>query len=245
MKLSVLQWNVWYQEKADNILRFLQETDADILCLQELTQESFINPGCNLPKEIELLGYYSHYKVALNTVGKFNRQLGNGIFSKFPVVSSEVFYTQHASDNLIDPEDRLCLTATLNVNSVHLTVGTVHLSWTHAPEYRNLPSKKAETDRFCEFIKSYDQKFILTGDFNAPAGSYTIQVFDKLLKPAGPDYSQTTWTTKVRDLGFIKFTDRLWRLDYVYATPDVKIVSSRILDTEYSDHLPILVELEI
>lgn len=37
MKLSVLQWNVWYKEDIRNIAKFLREHPADVICLQELT----------------------------------------------------------------------------------------------------------------------------------------------------------------------------------------------------------------
>jgi endonuclease/exonuclease/phosphatase family metal-dependent hydrolase len=34
-------------------------------------------------------------------------------------------------------------------------------------------------------------------------------------------------------------------LDYIFASKDIKVASSEIVNTDYSDHLPILVELEI
>jgi endonuclease/exonuclease/phosphatase family metal-dependent hydrolase len=35
------------------------------------------------------------------------------------------------------------------------------------------------------------------------------------------------------------------RLDYVFASKNFKVISSEIISTDFSDHLPILVELEI
>ena len=55
--------------------------------------------------------------------------------------------------------------------------------------------------------------------------------------------TQATWTTKPFDYGGFAETELRWRLDYAFATPDLEITSAKIVETEYSDHLPILVEL--
>jgi endonuclease/exonuclease/phosphatase family metal-dependent hydrolase len=63
MQISVLQWNSWYKEKTQNIVTFLKEQNADIICLQELTID---NPDQNIrhaPQYIaEQLGYHYYYK---------------------------------------------------------------------------------------------------------------------------------------------------------------------------------------
>ena len=85
----------------------------------------------------------------------------------------------------------------------------------------------------------------MSGDFNVTENSNLIKNLAHHLQNAGPDYSHKTWTTKPFSyLGFE--TDKLnYRLDYVFATPDINIVSAKILNTEYSDHLPILIEFKI
>lgn len=37
MSFTVLQWNIWYKEKIENILETLMGIDADVVCLQELS----------------------------------------------------------------------------------------------------------------------------------------------------------------------------------------------------------------
>jgi endonuclease/exonuclease/phosphatase (EEP) superfamily protein YafD len=56
---------------------------------------------------------------------------------------------------------------------------------------------------------------------------------------------KNTWTTKPFDYGDFSEHGLNWLLDYVFAAADIKIVSSEIISTEYSDHLPILVTFEI
>jgi exonuclease III len=46
--MKLLQWNVWYDEKADNVVDFIKDTDADIVCAQELTVNGPANPGIDV-----------------------------------------------------------------------------------------------------------------------------------------------------------------------------------------------------
>jgi endonuclease/exonuclease/phosphatase family metal-dependent hydrolase len=243
MKITVLQWNVWYREKADKILHFIKETNADILCLQELTADSYINPGRDLPAEIGELGYRTYYMAALRVGGEEYRQLGNGIFSRYPLSEPKTVYTQRATPGQQDQEDRLYLEADIKIGGKNLTVGTAHLSWTIG--WKPNPYKKAETDNLIGAIEHHGSNYILTGDMNALPGSDVISRLDDFLVPAGPDYSRGTWTTKPYDFGDFKPSSPDWRLDYVYTTPDVTVLTSKILETDASDHLPILVGIEV
>ena len=42
-----------------------------------------------------------------------------------------------------------------------------------------------------------------------------------------------------------KETKLRWRLDYVFASKDIRVIRSKIIKTKFSDHLPILVEFEM
>jgi endonuclease/exonuclease/phosphatase family metal-dependent hydrolase len=241
MKISVLQWNVLFNEKADNILNFIKQVGADIVCLQELTQTSAANPSRDLPAEIEQLGYEVAYVV---TVDKPDFRMGNGIFSKFPIDSLRNVFVRHDVPGGTGPsnESRAYLEIQVIAGNKPLKVGTVHLSFT--PGFIFLPEKKAEAKRFKTAIQDNKSNFIFSGDLNALPSSHFITELDQMFRPAGPDYTQATWTTKPFDYKGFKADKLNWRLDYVYTTPDIKVVSSRTVDTEYSDHLPILTEIE-
>jgi endonuclease/exonuclease/phosphatase family metal-dependent hydrolase len=63
-------------------------------------------------------------------------------------------------------------------------------------------------------------------------------------RDAGPAKDQNTWTTKPFSYGGFSANTRDWRIDYCFATPDIRVRSARIVETPYSDHLPILVDFE-
>ena len=86
---------------------------------------------------------------------------------------------------------------------------------------------------------------IFTGDLNITPNTESIKLIEKHLKNCGPNYNESTWTTKPFDFMGFKETKLKWRVDYVFASKDVKVLNSKIIKTKYSDHLPILVEIEV
>jgi endonuclease/exonuclease/phosphatase family metal-dependent hydrolase len=242
MTISVLQWNVLYREKGDNILRLIKEINADIVCLQELTQSSKINPERDLPAEIKSLGYYAFYEPVTNDA---EFVMGNGIFSRFPIVGSRTVFVSSEDPTNKDyaQSDRAYVESTLKVDKTKLTIGTVHLSY--SPRFIFFPAKKVEAKKFIDVITPNKESFILTGDFNATPDSELIKELDSLLVAVGPDYSNATWTTKPFELHGFSAKTLDWRLDYIFASRDIKVLTSKVIDTNYSDHLPVLAEVEI
>ncbi|MBL8121262.1 endonuclease/exonuclease/phosphatase family protein [Candidatus Saccharibacteria bacterium] len=245
MRLKLLQWNVWYKENAENILKFIGQIDADVVCLQELTQDSSTNPKIDIPALIGELGYESHY---FQTLTEKNCTMGNAIFSKHPLTNKSIIYTHRGKDlpsydaSYAD-EPRAYLEADIHVANRILHVGSVHLSYCHA--FKPSPQRQQENDTFVKAVSRHDQSLIFSGDFNAVPENELIQSLNKQFKHAGPDFSEKTWTTKPFSYDGFDTNTLDWRLDYVFCTRDIKILSSRIIPTDFSDHLPILVEFEI
>ena len=244
MKVSVLQWNILYEEKIHNIEKFLLKNKTDIICLQELTLDSPIQDYLDTPKLIaDVLGYhYYHHEISLKTpkVGK----LALGIFTKFPILKSRHVVLQKPSGvGGYGDELRLYIESKLKIGSKTITVGTTHLSFTKF--FINNAKRQRESNKLLTAIKPNSQRFILTGDLNSSPNSYTIRNLKKYLKHAGPDYHQKTFTTKPFTVENFSEDGLNWRLDYIFTTKDIKVLSSQILNTQYSDHLPILAILDI
>jgi len=242
MKVSILQWNVYFKESADNVIQEIARFNTDIVCVQELTKDSFINPQRDLEAEIAALGYESAYAL---TVDRPHHQMGNAIFSKFPILSEQRVYVQH--EDLQSPgrskENRIYLETTLDTPQHNLTIGTVHLSYTNL--FEETHEKNDEFSKFIYAIKNHKENFLVTGDFNALPTSRYIQEISKHLHSTGPDYSEATWTTKPDEEYSFPIDGLTTRLDYAFATPDVKVIKSEVLQTEFSDHLPLLITVEL
>ncbi|MFO0971381.1 MAG: endonuclease/exonuclease/phosphatase family protein [Candidatus Saccharimonadales bacterium] len=246
MSISILQWNIWYKEDIRNIANEIKRLNPDIVCLQELTVN---HPDQEIKNTIEHIAStlgYEHYAplIPLRELEGQELSLANGIFSRFPIGNKRrVWVNEPKGDGGYDDEYREYVEVTLRVEERELVVGTAHMSYTHRFEVTD--PKKAETDKLVAELKKPTLPFIFTGDLNATPGSYTIQSIEKVLKNAGPANDEKTWTIKPFSYqGFEE--DRLnWRLDYAFVNDKVEVASARVVDTEYSDHLPLLIEFEV
>ena len=115
------------------------------------------------------------------------------------------------------------------------------MSYTHRFEITE--RKHHETDLLLAAIEENKRKFVLTGDFNAPPRSYTVDSIAQKLTSFGPPMIEPTWTTKPFSYNGFEETELSWRLDHIFGTSDLDIIESRVIDTKYSDHLPILVRV--
>lgn len=215
--ITIITWNVWVGEDIDNVTALLKEVDADISCVQEVSSTSS--------------------KQIADALGQDFYTMGDvGIFSKFAFLAKH-HQLIHAADNHAYVE------VVLRAGSKLIRVANVHL--TYSRKFKMNTERAAEAQKLYELISPHQLKFILTGDMNADTGSPIINTLSDKLVDAGPDSSHKTWTTKpfsYQDFG----ADSLdWRLDYIFVTPDIKVSSSRVVQTEFSDHLPIVAEIEI
>ncbi|MDB5182569.1 MAG: endonuclease/exonuclease/phosphatase [Candidatus Saccharibacteria bacterium] len=246
MNISVLQWNIWYKEDVRKIVEFLKENPADIICLQELPINYATSVVKDSPEYIAReLGYNFFYKdLPIEDTDGLHRTLANGIFSKFPIKSSRFAWTKESTGKLgYDDESRAYVEVVLDINGNDITVGTTHMSYTH--DFAPNESKKKETDMLLKELKQKSEAYIFAADLNALPGSYTIDSISNLMQNASPSLDQKTWTTKPFSYNGFEANSLGWRLDYIFTTKDIKLIESKILHTEYSDHLPVFAYLEV
>jgi endonuclease/exonuclease/phosphatase family metal-dependent hydrolase len=245
--VKILQWNVWYHERCENIVNFIKHINPDIVCCQELTVNfKEANPGINVPKEIAQACGYNYFFHPMTIYGNGNEavQMGNGVFSKFPIISSDFKYIQRSDPNIksYETEDRTYIESVLDIGGKYLRVGTVHLSYSTA--FAMTEKRLNEAEKLYAAVQNNHEKFILTGDMNAKPDSPIIKKIEEMFIHADPNTDRATWTTKPFSYQGFKADSRDWRLDYIFATEDINILSNKIIDTTYSDHLPVLSEIQ-
>lgn len=247
MRIRLLQWNVWYRESAEAVLRVLRDADADILCLQELTTTSAFNRDIDIPARIiGETGMHGYFQVAQSHEHpEHPHTIGNGIFSRFPQIACRSVAVQDRTHDTAehDTEARLYLEAQIDLGHGVLTVGTTHLSYAH--RFAETPRKSAEMERLSAQLITHSSRFIFTGDLNVLPDSPHIQSLLRHLTHCGPPFDVPTWTTKPAEYAGFHADGLRWRLDYSFATPDVRVIDAHTVDTHASDHLPVLVTIDV
>ncbi|MDO8609345.1 MAG: endonuclease/exonuclease/phosphatase family protein [bacterium] len=247
MQIKLLQWNILYKEKIENTVKLLKDINPDIFCLQELGINCNYNPTVkSIPEYIaNQLGVNYHYSFYSKADKSEMVAIANGVFSKFPILHKDSFFTQKPGKNpkSFSDEGKTYAEVDIKINESMLTVATAHLSYTH--KFIVTDKKKAEVDNLLNHIKNKKEKYIFTGDLNSTPDSYIVSELSRYFVHAGPSYKEPTWTTKLFDYQGFREDKLRWRLDYVFTSKEIRIISSEIIKTNFSDHLPILVTCNI
>ena len=245
MRLNILQWNVWFKENPDNIVKNIIKWKADIICAQELIQDSRKN--IDTAKYIaNKLGFNCYYHQADTWDNREEKETqGNAIFSKYPIKKKVHYYVQEPKHNPLDAshEGRVYIETAVSLTNLTFKIGTTHLSY--SDRFILDDHRRQESDNLVNILKKKNNKFVFTGDLNSTPTSYTVNQIEKYLTNAGPDYEYNTWTTKPFHYDNFKEDKLNWRLDYIFTTKDIKVKSAKVINSKYSDHLPILLTIEI
>lgn len=118
--LTVVTFNVWFgeyyrEERTDALFRILQDSDADIIALQEITPEL-------LEVILETPWIRDTYSIS-DFIGESIAPYGVLLLSRLPVERWEI---HHLPTRMY----RALVTATLNINGTQTVVGVVHLEST-------------------------------------------------------------------------------------------------------------------
>lgn len=194
----------------------------------------------------ELGGYYKHsIEIEFNDGDKWKQ--ANAILSRLPLSQTTSDWINKprggASSGSYDDEIRGLISARTTIEDKELRIATTHMSYTH--KFEPTDRKHEETDKLIELLSGLSDNVIFTGDLNATPDSYTVRQIESILQNAGPEYDQNTWDTKPFSYQGFEADSLDWRLDYVFTSPRIQVLSSQIVQTDVSDHLPILVEVEI
>ena len=268
--IKILSWNVnnfSKQPEPDKqdlgtrkrIFKYIKETNADIVCIQDNAFAVESKEKFNEVKELEKLGYKHHVLSNDYILRNGTRQYGTGIFSKYSIVDfQKVNYNGHYYESLLFA-DVVINEDTLRVFTTHLRSMVLHAA-TYYPEE---DYTMVQDDTAAIFDKSiihkltyFDNKhaeqaiiakhvldttkfpYIFCGDINSVPSSYVYHHISKGLKDVflesgcgiGQSYCGLT---------------RTLRIDVVLTTPDINSLSYSCPKLRLSDHYPIVATLQL
>lgn len=231
MKLKILSWNVWFRGDLEKVNEFLVRSDADIMGLQEIMM---FDKKIELSKQfMERRGYKHVFATSFqHPVNGILTNIGNAIFSKYPIQSSRVH-------NLSENENRVALQADVQIEDTTLHVFNTHLLHTHQQ-----PSKW-QTVQANSLVKELTpKKTILMGDFNALPESSTIKIMSNVLENTDA-HNLPTWSVYPEGCETCLPKKIMYKLDNIFVSPDIQSSDFKVEQSRASDHLPISVTIEL
>lgn len=250
--LKVVSWNTHgfgcHGEGWVDVTKYLQESDADIICLVE--NEAGEARKLELNQWANQNGYYHGKDCPVRE-----------IYSRYPLLSSEKIGMNSQTNNGAINYRILVGEDTVNVILVHLESN--RFSPEEKDEYQGLvKSPKRNTmeqgsrmilsklavgasrrgpqvDSLTHYLSQLDgQSVILCGDFNDTPISYSYQQVNKQLKNAYRESGNGIGVTYNQTFFWV-------RIDHLFHSDDWTSVSAKVDETtEASDHYPLLVTLK-
>ncbi len=256
MKLKIINLNILHGGRfMDNLLHFLKNANADILCLQEVYN------GTNSKWErryrtvevlqLELSLPYVRFAAEMLDRADFGKvDQGNAIFSKFPLEEKEtIFYDvpygeySENEENAKKDGDFTFWPHNLQHVIVQLPHKNLHLFNTHGIwglDGGDNPRRIHMSNTIIDQIQDMDS-VILAGDFNLRPATQTIQNIQKHLKNVFKDELVSTFNMKQKkNPGYATAV-----VDMVFVSSDIAVAEHCMPQVDISDHLPLIVTIEV
>jgi endonuclease/exonuclease/phosphatase family metal-dependent hydrolase len=242
MKIKILSWNIWCGTYLDGVIKFLANADADIIALQEVSDDERGNLAEIIGKR---LGYkYTHaidvdmpliWLPGYKSDEKGIIKMGNAILSKYKITKSR----KHI---LVSGKKRAVIEAEIKVGKETLHVFSIHLKHNHQKPIR---LQDLQTKNLLNLLSS--KNTIVMGDFNAIPESSVIKKFNKSEKLKNTETNSNTPTWAVYKEGCICLKDDkvIYKLDYIYTSPNLETNQFKVYKSKASDHLPVSAVIEI
>jgi endonuclease/exonuclease/phosphatase family metal-dependent hydrolase len=257
--IKVLSFNVKHfygnneltqKDNAEQIIAFLNQQNADIICLQEARLRK--NNIFNLGATIKRMDNIEHYQFARSST-----TFGSVTMTRYPIVNMEEIRFED-SRNITICTDVVIAKDTIRIYNVHLQ--SYHIDPT---KYSVLESPGIDEEEDIRQVREMGSKFkkacmqragqvrtirrhmdnspypvIVCGDFNDTPVSYAYRVMSEDFKDAFIESGKGLGTTYVGDLPAL-------RIDYILYSPEFDGYNFKTLDVKLSDHLPVLADLVI
>ena len=207
----------------------IRENALDVCALNEVRDEENTPVACNQAKELAaLLGYHYHFAKAIDFRGG---GYGNAIVSRYPIRSVRTYAIAIPKSERLDGghyyEDRVLLSAELDVNGTPLTVLACHFGL--APDEQSLAVETAK-----RALAETHHPVILLGDFNVRPDS-------EIYRALAETFTDTSDGSKP-DFTFPSHAPNR-KIDYIFTASGARAGAFTICPRPASDHLAVYVDL--
>jgi endonuclease/exonuclease/phosphatase family metal-dependent hydrolase len=267
--MKLLSLNVAIFEANNRLVeKLLLKQDADILCLQEVTRaiDKSTNPDYVSKKPIDSVTkdlkfeLYNPITIMKDFLGKnFHKkdtyvfdfegfvEMGNYIKSRFEIVKKEHIYLKKTKSIKITdwnnwPKDFATGVQIVDLqfpNSKKLRVLNYHGIWTK--EKTGNEETLNACKRILELAKEVNYPTIIAGDFNLFPNTASMRVFYNDFVSLIDKHNISTTRPKSNELSHLRRNV----VDYILVSKDLKINSFEVMDTNISDHLPLILDFDL
>ncbi len=251
MKLKVVSLNIWQGQAINEVCLFLEREKPDIVTLQEVYDGKDPALALQFRSLDELkkrlgLAYHDFEAALIDNRQEGNIPEGNAIFSRFPIVAREAiffndpFRTDYVDDISNNPtQPHVLLHTVLKTPAGEVNAYSLHGTWDLDGD--NFSEKRRQMSEAIIAATKGKANVILAGDTNAkPTNQAMLNVEQHLTSVFGHELTSTFNMRRKDNPGYATAA-----VDMVFVSQDINIVTRVCPDVDISDHLPLVVTLEI
>lgn len=236
--IKVLSYNIHHGVGLDDALsleriaQVIEGAGATIVGLQEV--DRYFSERSNFEDQASILANLLDYEYTFGGNLQFepaagqveNRQYGNAILSKYPIIESENIHL-----NSFGNEQRGLLRATVNINGELINIFNTHLEL-------DPTARMAQVKQLIEITSSYSGPKVLMGDFNTEPQSEELQL---LLQHTNFTDSFST----IENANTFPANNPATRIDFIFTSSQIHNSNQQVIHQDASDHLPIVTKLTL
>ncbi|OGE19792.1 hypothetical protein A3J19_04085 [Candidatus Daviesbacteria bacterium RIFCSPLOWO2_02_FULL_41_8] len=256
-----------FETNNEKLYEFLLKTKPDIICLQEVADklDSEVNPlyiskgfidkaTVNLPYSLfspnwEICNFHRknfHKKENFDfEFGGFLRA-GNYFKSKFKILKRANVFIKYKTIRFTDwstwpaKQPKAVQVVDLQLpNFEKIRILNYHGIWTK--EKIGNPETLAACKRINKLATEVSYPTIITGDFNLFPDTKSMKVFQNHFISLVDKYHIQATRPESNELNHLQRNV----VDFILVTPNIKIKSFKVLDSDVSDHLPLILDFEL
>ncbi len=238
--MRIIFLNTWQGRSGAPIKKFIKEESGstDIFCFQEVSPDFFKLLSSWLPQHEPF--YEAGKKLAID-----GRIYGQVIFTK-PYIEVHEKGKIRLYNQLINDIGFL-LYQHLSFNGSEMWLGNIH-GKTNPGSKRDTESRLKQSRKIIDFFAGKKTSVIFGGDFNLLPDTESIKKIEEagyknLIKDFGVKTTRNrlSWEQFRKQPNFVK----QHFADYVFTSPEVKVKGFEVPHVEISDHLPLILDVEV
>lgn len=228
--MKIVYLNVWGDEMRDNLIEYLEEQaqNTDVFCFQEAT--GMMKRRC--------ASALSDYKE----------------FSSYKYVSEDEYFCQSifvkksidvASSGTLMPVDADCgLSNYIEIRLEHTNMFICNVHGKSRPGHKlDDEGRIKQSKELVEFFEDRNSPIVIGGDFNILPDTKSIKMFAEAgYRDLIKDYKIDT--TRNRH-AWDRYPTKMYYSDYVFLNDKIKLKNFSVPKNEVSDHLPLIIEIDI
>lgn len=245
--MKIVQLNIWMGKIEGKLERFLQETDADVICMQEVINSDdttlhvsrlWFDTSRILRANPEFK-YYKYFPNWSADIADGTMQMGNFVISKIPIVSTDMKFVhgQYTEHTILvqQPSNNTAVDIIKLENGI--TVVNHHGFWRKDP-MGDEDSLKA-FEKVGEVVKPLAEEgpLVMCGDLNIIHASPCFKHLDFLRDLTDENKVETT-------LSGARVPFKV-PCDHILVNDEIEVKDFRVLPDIVSDHLALEAEVEI